>query len=62
MRMVMALAGLVLFAATPVLAQQERLIGAWDLFDDACRSGYLEYTGDGRFHQVYRRDHGTWPA
>ncbi|MFP6743195.1 MAG: hypothetical protein VCD33_16480 [Alphaproteobacteria bacterium] len=60
MRMVMALAGLVLFAASPALAQQGQLIGTWDLFDDGCRSGYLEYTADGRFHQVYRRDHGTW--
>ncbi len=60
MRKFMALAGFILFAASPALAQQSQLIGAWDLFDDACRSGYLEYTADGGFHQVYRRDHGTW--
>lgn len=60
MRMVMAFAGYILFAATPALAQQEAVVGTWDLFGDECRSGYLEYTDDGRFHQVYRRDHGTW--
>ena len=60
MRMIMAFAGFVVFAATPALAQQHPVVGAWDLFADGCRSGYLEYTDDGRFHQIYRRDHGTW--
>ena len=60
MRMVMAFAGLILFTATPALAQQAQLVGAWDWFDDGCRSGYLEYTADGRVNHVYRRDHGTW--
>ncbi len=36
------------------------IVGAWDIFDDECRSGYLEYRADGGFGQVYRRDQASW--
>lgn len=62
MRIAIALAGLIVFAATAASAQQSRLVGKWDVFDDGCRSGYLEYDANGEFAQVYRRDETTWIA
>ena len=62
MRIAIALAGLIVFAATAASAQQSRLVGKWDIFDDGCRSGYLEYDANGEFAQVYRRDEATWIA
>ncbi len=62
MRIAIALAGLIVFAATAASAQQDRLVGKWDVFDDGCRSGYLEYDASGEFAQVYRRDEATWIA
>lgn len=41
-------------------AARHGIVGAWDIFDDECRSGYLEYRADGRFGQVYRRDQESW--
>lgn len=45
-------------AQTP--GARQAIVGAWDIFDDECRSGYLEYRADGGFGQVYRRDRASW--
>lgn len=39
---------------------RQDIVGAWDIFDDGCQSGYLEYRADGGFGQVYRRDQASW--
>ncbi len=39
---------------------QHDIVGAWDIFEDSCESGYLEYRADGSFEQVYRRDAASW--
>ena len=62
MRIAIALAGLMVFAAAAASAQQSHLLGKWDVFDDGCRSGYLQYHANGEFAQVYRRDETTWIA
>ena len=62
MRIAIAFAGLIVIAATAANAQQSRLVGKWDVFDDSCRSGYLEYDANHEFAQVYRRDEATWIA
>ena len=46
--------------ATAARAEQDDIHGKWDIFDDGCRSGYLEFRADGGFGQVYRRDDANW--
>ena len=41
-------------------AGQRGIVDSWDIFDDGCRSGYLEYRADGGFGQVYRRNRADW--
>ena len=45
---------------TGATAGQRGIVDSWDIFDDGCQSGYLEYRADGGFGQVYRRNRADW--
>ena len=47
-------------ASADLSTGRQDIVGAWDIFDDGCQSGYLEYRADGGFGQVYRRDRASW--